>query len=173
MWAQDLGCTRFAAPWPVGSSQTRDGICASCIGRWILQSPDHRESQGFSLFLPQESHPEPAPWSHGRLTYCLEGPQTHHDLQLMAKASLGCWPSASLRHLLMCLAPSHLGFLFLLDETPWVFLLPSSRCSFACITFSSLFSAGLSPPWAARAPRTGLVSPGTGVGWRSVWCRPS
>lgn len=79
-WAQDSRCTRFTAPRPVGPSQTRDGICASCVGRRILQSLDHQESRGFSLFLPQESHPEPAPRSHSRLTYCLEGPQTHHDL---------------------------------------------------------------------------------------------
>ena len=56
--------------------------------------------------------------------------------------------------------------------SPWASLLPSSRCSFAGITFSSLFSAGVSPPRAVRPPRTGLVSPGQGVGWRSVWCRP-
>ena len=34
--AQQLWPTGSAAPWHVGSFQTRDGTCVSCIGRQIL-----------------------------------------------------------------------------------------------------------------------------------------
>ena len=34
--AQELWCMGLVAPWPVGSSWTRDHICVSFIDRWIL-----------------------------------------------------------------------------------------------------------------------------------------
>ena len=40
---QQLWPTGLAAPWHVGSSWTRDWICASCIGRQILSHRDARE----------------------------------------------------------------------------------------------------------------------------------
>ena len=35
-WAQQMWCTGLVALWRVGSSQTRDQTCVSCIGRRIL-----------------------------------------------------------------------------------------------------------------------------------------
>ena len=185
--AQDFCFTRFAALQPVASSQTRDGICASCINRRILQSLDHQESWGFFLFLTQESHPEPAPWSRGRLTCCSEGPQTHHGavagslavqkdlrpIMISDCAGLGCWSSASVRHLLTCLPTSCLGFLSLLDEISLGFpppLLPLQFCM--CHLLKPFLSRSVSSP-GSETPEGGPGVPRPDVGWHSVRCRPS
>ena len=54
-------------------------------------------------------------------------------------AGLGCWSSASVRHLLTCLATSCLGFLSLLDETSLGFPPPLLPLQF-CMSPSQAFS---------------------------------
>ena len=52
MWASvvvahglnSCGIPGLVAPWHVGSSQTRDHTCVSCIGRWILYHSATREA---------------------------------------------------------------------------------------------------------------------------------
>ena len=43
MWPPELWCAALVAPPHVGSSQTRDGTCIPCIGRWILNHWTTRE----------------------------------------------------------------------------------------------------------------------------------
>ena len=45
MWPPELWCAALVAPPHVGSSQTRDGTCIPCIGRWILNHWTTREVQ--------------------------------------------------------------------------------------------------------------------------------
>ena len=54
-WAQQLWCIGFAAPWHVGSSQTRDETCVPCIGRWILNHWAIREAL-FAFFFFFSNH---------------------------------------------------------------------------------------------------------------------
>ena len=51
MRAQQLWCTRSAAPWHVGSSQTRARTRVPCIGRRILYHCATREPPQKTLFL--------------------------------------------------------------------------------------------------------------------------
>ena len=55
---QWLWRTGLAAPWRVGSSQTRDQTCVSCIGRWILQHWTTRELPRISIYLHKLANKE-------------------------------------------------------------------------------------------------------------------
>ena len=41
----------LVALWHVGSSQIRDQICVSCIGKWILYHLTTREAQDFTFYM--------------------------------------------------------------------------------------------------------------------------
>ena len=60
--AQELWCTGLVAPQHAGSSQTRDGTCVPCIGRWILNHGPTREALFCSFLI------KGMPW----LCLCLE-----------------------------------------------------------------------------------------------------
>ena len=57
------GAWALAAPWHVGSSQTRARTCVPCIGRRILNHCTTREAAGICFaFFPHSPHPlNPAP----------------------------------------------------------------------------------------------------------------